>query len=499
MKKMTTNETLVVDEVPGNMSSVVRWNITEEEVKLICGTPTESTDVSFRLTQFWSSGVVVCVFGAFGLVGNVLTGLTLRTMSRTITLFNKLLLTLAIIDSLFIMSGGAFMTKQAFKYKSELYTALFPILTYPVAGLSMTGSTYMCVAISVERYLGICHRTIKLHRKFRFYLVGIVFLTFAIESPRFFEIEGYQRNGTYSYKYAKHRWSASYVTYYSMWFRLFATALVPLVALIYFNAKIFVYYRENNFTRAHTVMRRMTQGCVPTDASAGGATATTTEGDGAPGSTGNEAESAAVKQNGTEEQDKICRRHSRKAHRERTLFIMLCCITFTFFFCHLPRICLNVYEFVRQEYVIICVHDFGTSWNLPRWGRFVNEVSNALLILNSSANFVYYCLVGQAFRQHLLEMLKRNTQFVYRLFKKRRDDDRSPSFEHNVNLETRVRSIEENIRDMEDEEEYEDDNHSFGGATRAPSFELKPLQRQRSSNVSNGTTKKTTSFKLANV
>ena len=76
-----------------------------------------------------------------------------------------------------------------FRYDSSLYNAIFPILTYPLAGLSMTGSTYLCVAISLERYLGICHRTIKLHRKFRFYLIAIIILTFTIESPRFFELE----------------------------------------------------------------------------------------------------------------------------------------------------------------------------------------------------------------------------------------------------------------------------------------------------------------------
>ena len=76
-----------------------------------------------------------------------------------------------------------------FRYNSSLYNAIFPILTYPLAGLSMTGSTYLCVAISTERYLGICHRTFKLHRNFRFYLITIIILTFAIESPRFFELE----------------------------------------------------------------------------------------------------------------------------------------------------------------------------------------------------------------------------------------------------------------------------------------------------------------------
>ena len=44
-----------------------------------------------------------------------------------------------------------------------------------------------------------------------------------------------------------------------MWFRLFATALVPLTSLIYCNAKILIYYRENNFTKAYTAMRKLNQ------------------------------------------------------------------------------------------------------------------------------------------------------------------------------------------------------------------------------------------------
>ena len=87
------------------------------------------------------------------------------------------------------------------RYNNGFYNAIFPILTYPMAGLSMTGSTYLCVAISIERYLGICHRNIKIHRKFRFYLIGILFLTFAIESPRFFELDNERTaEGKFSFK-----------------------------------------------------------------------------------------------------------------------------------------------------------------------------------------------------------------------------------------------------------------------------------------------------------
>ena len=38
---------------------------------------------------------------------------------------------------------------------------------------------------------------------------------------------------------------------------------------------------------------------------------------------------------------------------------------------------------------------------------FSFQISQALLIVNSSANFVYYCLVGRAFRRHLFQMLKK--------------------------------------------------------------------------------------------
>ena len=35
--------------------------------------------------------------------------------------------------------------------------------------------------------------------------------------------------------------------------------LVPVTSLIYFNAKILIYYKENNFTKAYTTMRKRNQ------------------------------------------------------------------------------------------------------------------------------------------------------------------------------------------------------------------------------------------------
>ena len=45
--------------------------------------------------------------------------------------------------------------------------------------------------------------------------------------------------------------------------------LVPVTSLIYFNAKILIYYKENNFTKAYTTMRKLHQnsGARPSTAS----------------------------------------------------------------------------------------------------------------------------------------------------------------------------------------------------------------------------------------
>ena len=126
-----------------------------------------------------------------------------------------------------------------------------------------------------------------------------------------------------------------------MWFRLFATALVPLIALTYFNTKILIYYRNNNFTRAHTVMRRMRvkgpdEEAVPVNRPQELRVQIQT------GRTVQQPRTTTTRmiENGIELNNGALpppKTPLYKASRERTLFIMLCCITMTFFFCHLPR------------------------------------------------------------------------------------------------------------------------------------------------------------------
>lgn len=83
-------------------------------------------------------GVCVAVVGSFGLIGNLLSLVTIATMMKK-SLFNKLLLTLTIYDTIFISNAGLFMAQQSLNFKSEIYNYLFPTVIYPLAGFSMTG------------------------------------------------------------------------------------------------------------------------------------------------------------------------------------------------------------------------------------------------------------------------------------------------------------------------------------------------------------------------
>ena len=167
-------------------------------------------------------------------------------------------------------------------------------------------------------------------------------------------------------RFAKYRWSADYVTYYCTWFRLFATAVIPLIALSYFNWKVFKYYRDNNFTNAHHVMKKVV--VVPSSAIVSldiffihcpapcliliqlqlesenhnliEQVNDATNGRNSVGPLINQVSVVAGSQN---KQTNVYRVGSnnipaqKTISRERTLFLILCCITITFFICHSPR------------------------------------------------------------------------------------------------------------------------------------------------------------------
>ena len=105
-----------------------------------CG-PSLHDDEFLTNFSFVCSGVLVLIVGSLGLMCNGLTCLTLKMMSKSMTLFNKLLLTLAIVDSCFILSGGALMTKHSFGWVLESAQGIRIIKRILIAVMTVTFTT----------------------------------------------------------------------------------------------------------------------------------------------------------------------------------------------------------------------------------------------------------------------------------------------------------------------------------------------------------------------
>ena len=105
--------------------------------------------------------------------------------------FHQLLIALACFDTTYIIIGGINYTFKAFEASSDAYNISFPFIIYPITNISLCGTIFMTVAISIERFLGICY---PLHlppqnRKSWYYILPVLIFTLAINIPKFLEGE----------------------------------------------------------------------------------------------------------------------------------------------------------------------------------------------------------------------------------------------------------------------------------------------------------------------
>ena len=117
-------------------------------------------------------------------------------------------------------------------------------------------STYTCLAIAVERYIGICRGATQSNsqicvKKARYYIFAILVISAVVDLPRFFELKpmtdknGIDIDGVF--EYTELRRDKVYVTAYTLWARLLFTAVVPFVLMVFFNLRILIYYKRNRY------------------------------------------------------------------------------------------------------------------------------------------------------------------------------------------------------------------------------------------------------------
>jgi len=329
--------------------------------------------------KYICDGVLVSIIGLIGVLGNLCAVLVLAR-PKLRDCFHQLLIALAFFDTLYIICGGINYTFRAFEedvpFESKsAYKVTYPHLILPFLNVGLCGTIFMTVAISIERFLGICH---PLHypphtRKSWFYIVPVSLVSVLVNLPKFLEAEIYWENDINAieilrgenvtvsdipryipnYRPTELRMDETYIEIYLMYFRIFFIAAIPLLLIVLLNLRILYDIGTSKVHRFGS---------------------------------------------------------SRRRRREVNLFIILLCIVVTFICCHTPRIIADIWEFSYNHDRMICstikkIHPRVTFIS-PFWILCLSHVSHAMGILNSSINFIIYSFVGHTFRSEFLLLLR---------------------------------------------------------------------------------------------
>jgi len=197
---------------------------------------------------FWLYGVVLITIGTIGLLGNIfIIGVLCRPKMRK-SVFYNLLLALACFDSLYISTavGGDAHLVFGCLLNTTIVVSLLSLLNI-IETIFLVGSIYMTVAISMERYLGICHPHLQFSRRSLVFILPVILISFSFNFPMFLDHKFYFVNG----KLVGETQNLEYNTEaYNIGASILFLTILPLVALLFLNGSIIVaVQRSSNFQR----------------------------------------------------------------------------------------------------------------------------------------------------------------------------------------------------------------------------------------------------------
>ncbi|XP_037073819.1 FMRFamide receptor-like [Pollicipes pollicipes] len=332
-------------------------NVTDLECEM-CGRPSACA-VDPSLYEFILEGVVMNVVNLLGIVCNTVSIYILSRKQMRASI-NCCLIGLATFDILLLVCSifvwGVPALSQYSPRLRALSGRLIPHMTpwlYPLATIAHTGSTYVTVTVTVERYVAVCHslkaRYICTYGRARLYMIVISVCVVLYNVPKFLETEvqpivNVRENRTvvgYIACSTPLRSERAYIEVYIMWMYLVVMYCIPFGTLVVLNSLIYKNVRIAN------KMRQLL---------------------------------------------------SRRQEKEIGLATMLFAIVLLFMVCNSLSFVINIIELLNNSDMQI-VEEAGMER--------IADFSNLLININSSSNFIIYCIFGQKFRRLFLRLFCR--------------------------------------------------------------------------------------------
>jgi hypothetical protein len=163
---------------------------------------TENITVISDEVAYWQI-ILAMIVAAMGMIGNsIITVMFLKKKNHVN--FHRLMILLSIYDNIsIIMNLSLFIIPNIIKSDENIHQIiekenLFIPYGYPVLEIALTGSIYFTLAISIERYLIVCHPFYAISRDWPFntYIIIISVFCLVYNLPRFYELQTLQcQNG----------------------------------------------------------------------------------------------------------------------------------------------------------------------------------------------------------------------------------------------------------------------------------------------------------------
>jgi len=333
-----------------------------------CGNLTFEYFKTWKEYEFWCEGVLFSCLGVFGLLSNLVTIITiLSSPSMKQHTFNQLLVALSFFVILYIIFNVPVRARtipevSSWFSGSSFLSQLYAIVLYPMSAVSFCATIYMTLALTTERYLAVCRphkyralsRSISSTKRFLAYVIPVTVTSFALNIPKFLEVEIKDSNGTNLVLPSRTRQDLTYIFWYTVsmiWHPTITTAIIPFVALSYMNFHIFKGLKQSAKTMRSTGQN-----------------------------------------------------NCQRIISESNLALTLVSIIFMHMICNCLRVFLGVLVVTLVDVQIRCIKEH-LQYIPPLYVMCLESVAHLLVMVNFALNFLIYVTVSQEFKSTFYKLL----------------------------------------------------------------------------------------------